>query len=72
MIKTKAGEQVVILDGSKKCITGKKPFKVRLAKIGPMMLRPFKLRKDELSFDSEDELWEAITKKEKEDKENGN
>ncbi len=74
MIKTKAGTPVIIVGGSKKSITGRKPFEVEVA--GPesypeliRILTPsrrfanlsrMKLTRTELVFDSEDELYEAL------------
>ncbi len=76
MIKTKSGQELKIISGNKKCITGNQPFTVQcvypeltleqmLSPVGQVAIAnrnsgKFKLRKDELVFDSEDELYTAI------------
>ena len=73
MIKTKARYPVQIIEGSKKCITGNKPFTVRFIesqdqKIARMFNpykypgyeRTFKITRKELVVEDENELYEAI------------
>ncbi len=65
MIRTQGGVVVEIVKGSRKCIMGKRPFVVRVAS-GQKGLFPagtYKLTKNQLIFDSEDELWDAIKEK---------
>ncbi len=76
MIKTKSGQEVKIISGNKKCITGKGVFTVKcvypeltmeemFSPAGLIALKnrasgSFKLTKKELVYDSEDELYAAI------------
>ena len=73
MIRTKSGVPLKIVSGSKKSITGRKPFEVECVVSPEVLLRmiamganalaltkPFKLRKDEFLYDNEDELYEAL------------
>lgn len=74
MITTKAGVPVRIVGGSKKSITGTRPFEVEVANAEsfPSAMRLFSpsrrgtyfgkflLTKNELNFDSETELYEAL------------
>lgn len=72
MIKSKSGQELRIVKGSKKCITGIKPFLVEanysqeqimqkiLNPARPLYLKRFYLRKDEMIYDNEAELYEAI------------
>lgn len=73
MIKTKAGYPVKIVGGSKKSITGKKPFAVEVLygqeEILKKILNPgynlgftkkMFLTRDELVYDNIDELYEAL------------
>lgn len=72
MITTKAGHPVTIIEGDLKCVHGNKAFLVRpdYSVLNPRELylmitkgvkgRPFKLRRDELIADSEQELLDAI------------
>lgn len=62
MIRTKGGGEVKILSGSKKCITGKKPFVVQVVSGQKNWVpsKTLKLTKAQLVYDSEDELYQAI------------
>ncbi len=73
MIKSKSGHSLKIIKGDKKCIQGRKAFKVEAfysqEDIFKKILNPshnlgtmgsFYLRRDEMIIDNEDELYEAI------------
>ena len=73
MITTKAGKPIKIVDGSKKSITGRKPFTVEyiltpeellnmVAKGGQIRTlgNRFKLQRTEMLFENEQELYDAL------------
>ena len=72
MIKTKSGQEIKILKGNKKSITGRQPFLVEpvlsqeqimkkiLNPFEPVYLQKIKLRRDQMIIDNEQELYDAL------------